>query len=47
MTLVQGHPLLAPAARDAVKHWVYKPMMVNGQAVAVETDVDVKFTLPQ
>ena len=47
MTLVQGNPLLVPAARDAVKQWVYKPMMVNGQAVEVETDVAVKFTLPQ
>ena len=33
--LVSGHPLLAPAAIDAVKGYVYKPFMLNGAAVDV------------
>ena len=43
--LVSGHPLLAPAALQAVKQWVYKPTMLNGEAVTVETQVDVNFPL--
>jgi protein TonB len=43
--LVSGHPLLAAAAMDAVKQWTYKPLLLNGQPVEVETTVDVNFTL--
>jgi TonB family protein len=41
--LVSGHPLLAPAAIDAVKGYVYKPFMLNGAAVDVLTTVEVEF----
>jgi TonB family protein len=44
-TLVSGHPLLAPAAIEAVKQWKYKPYLLNGQPVAVETQVSVAFEL--
>jgi len=30
-TLIEGHPLLAPAALDAVKNWVYEPTLFNGE----------------
>ena len=40
-----GHPLLVPAALDAVKQWHYKPTLVNGEAVDVLTNIDVNFTL--
>ncbi len=43
--LVSGHPLLAPAAIDAVKQWKYKPYLLNGNLVEVETQVTVNFTL--
>jgi TonB family protein len=43
--LVSGHPLLVPAAIDAVKQWTYKPLALNGQPVEVSTQVDVNFTL--
>jgi TonB family protein len=43
--LVTGHPLLAPAAIDAVKHWRYKPYVLNGQAVPVNTQITVNFSL--
>jgi TonB family protein len=45
MQLVSGHPMLAPAAIDAVKQWKYKPYLLNGEPVEVETNVTVNFTL--
>ena len=47
MTLVSGHPLLVQAAQDAVKQWVYKPTLLNGQPVEVQTQIDVSFTLAE
>ncbi len=41
--LISGHPLLAPAAIDAVRQWVYEPTLCNGQAAEVLTTVDVNF----
>jgi len=45
LTLVSGHPMLAPAAIDAVKQWRYKPYLLNGEPVEVDTEVMVNFTL--
>jgi len=45
ITVVSGHPLLVPAAMDAVKQWKYKPYRVQGHAVEAWTDVVVNFTL--
>jgi periplasmic protein TonB len=45
LRLLSGHPMLAPAAIEAVKQWRYKPYMLNGEPVAVETQVEVNFTL--
>ncbi len=42
---VEGPAMLRQAALDAVKQWRYRPYMLNGQPVEVETTVDVKFTL--
>jgi len=43
--LISGHPLLAPAAIDAVKQWKYKPFLLNGTPLEVETRLQVNFTL--
>ncbi|MFZ0806438.1 MAG: energy transducer TonB [Candidatus Sulfotelmatobacter sp.] len=43
--LVSGHPLLAPAAIEAVKQWKYKPFLLNGYPLEVEIQVQVNFTL--
>ena len=43
--VVSGHPMLAPAAVDAVKQWRYKPYFLNGEPVEVETQITVNFTL--
>jgi len=45
LRLMSGHPMLAPAAIEAVKQWRYKPYLLNGEPVAVETTVMVNFTL--
>jgi len=45
LTVVSGHPMLAPAAIDAVKQWKYKPYLLNGEPVEVDTEVQVNFTL--
>ncbi len=43
--LVRGHPLLVDAARAAVLQWQYRPTLLNGEPVAVVTNVFVDFTL--
>jgi TonB family protein len=45
VSLVSGHPMLAPAAIRAVKQWKYKPYLLNEIPVAVETQIVVNFTL--
>jgi TonB family protein len=45
LQLYSGHPMLAPAAIEAVKQWKYKPYLINGDPVEVETRVTVNFTL--
>ena len=47
LRVVSGHPLLVPAALDAVKQWVYAPTLLNGEPVEVVTQIDVNFTLSQ
>ncbi len=47
LQVISGHPLLVPAAQDAVKLWVYRPTLLNGAPVEVQTTIDVNFTLSQ
>jgi TonB family protein len=47
MQLVSGHPLLVAAAQDAVRHWVYRPTLLNGEPVEVVTELAVNFSLPR
>jgi protein TonB len=42
-----GPALLIQAAMDAVRQWTYRPTMLNGEPVMVETTIDVNFTLNQ
>jgi len=44
-SLVSGHPMLAPAAIEAVKQWKYRPYLLNGQPVKIETRINVVFQL--
>ena len=45
LRLISGHPMLAPAAIEAVKQWRYKPYLLNGEPVEVATQLQVNFTL--
>ena len=45
LTYVSGPPLLMKAAMDAVHQWRYKPTMLNGEPVDVDTTISVVFTL--
>jgi TonB family protein len=45
VSLVSGDPMLAPAAIDAVKQWKYRPYLLNGTPVEVDTQITVNFTL--
>ncbi|MGA8761805.1 MAG: TonB family protein [Candidatus Sulfotelmatobacter sp.] len=45
LQLISGHPMLAPAAIEAVKQWKYRPYLLNGEPVEVDTEVVVNFTL--
>jgi protein TonB len=47
LELKEGHPMLAPAAIEAVRQWRYKPTVLNGKAVEVQTVVEVIFNLIQ
>ncbi len=41
--VVSGHPILAQAAMDAVKQWKYKPFLLNGDPVEVESAIFIVF----
>jgi TonB family protein len=43
--VISGHPLLIPAALEAVKQWEYNPTLLNGQPVEVVAEVSVPFVL--
>lgn len=43
--VVSGPPMLQRAALDAVSNWRYRPYLLNGRPVEVETTVNVIFTL--
>lgn len=45
LRVVSGPSLLRQAATDAVRQWRYRPYLLNGQAVEVETTVQVVFRL--
>jgi protein TonB len=45
LQLVSGHPMLVRAAMDAVRQWRYRPYILNGEPIEVETQVTVKFIL--
>jgi protein TonB len=45
LTLVSGHPMLVPAAREALIQWKYRPYLLNGEPVEVDTEIQVNFTL--
>jgi protein TonB len=45
--VVSGNPLLAEAATEAVRRWVYSPTTLNGQPIRVILTVTVRFGLAE
>jgi periplasmic protein TonB len=45
LRVMSGPPMLAPAAAEAVRTWRYRPYLLNGEPVEVETTVSVIFNL--
>ncbi|MGB7264993.1 MAG: TonB family protein [Terracidiphilus sp.] len=45
LRVVSGPAMLQQAALDAVQQWRYRPYLLNGKPVEVDTTVDVDFTL--
>lgn len=45
LQVISGHPLLVPAALDAVKQWRYRPYLLSGEPVEVETNITVTFQI--
>jgi periplasmic protein TonB len=44
--ILSGDPQLARAAAEAVKQWKYKPYLLNGEPLEIQTQVTVNFKLP-
>jgi periplasmic protein TonB len=44
--LLNGEQVLAQSAIDAVKQWKYKPYLLDGQPMEIQTQITVNFTLP-
>ena len=40
---ISGHPMLVPAAIDAVSQWRYRPYILNSEPIEVETQITVNF----
>jgi protein TonB len=45
LRVLAGHPMLAPAAIEAVRQWRYRPYVLNNEPVEVETQITVNFSL--
>ena len=45
--VLSGDSKLSKAATDAVKQWKYKPYLLNGEPVEIQTQVTINFKLPK
>jgi protein TonB len=44
---ISGDGQLTRSATDAVKQWKYKPYLLNGEPVEIQTQITINFKLPQ
>jgi protein TonB len=47
LQVISGHPMLVASALEAVRQWIYRPTLLNGQPVEVIAPIDVHFILSQ
>ena len=45
LAVMSGPPLLVQSALEAVRQWRYRPTLLNGEPVEVDTTIEVVFTL--
>jgi protein TonB len=45
--VVSGDALLVKAAVDAVRQWKYRPYLLNGEPVDIQTQITINFTAPR
>jgi TonB family protein len=45
LTVVSGPPALQTSSLDAVRQWIYKPFLLNGEPVEVKTTINVVYSL--
>jgi protein TonB len=45
LTVVQGDPILAEASIKAVRQWRYRPYVLKGEPVEVETKIKIQFRM--
>jgi protein TonB len=45
--VLSGDSQLTRAATDAVKQWKYKPYLLNGEPVEIQTEITINFKLPK
>ena len=47
LQIVSGDPLFYQSALEAVRQWHYRPTILNGQPVAIDTSITVIYTMPR
>ena len=47
LQVVSGDPLFIQSAMDAVRQWRYRPTILNGRAVEIDTFITVMYNLHQ
>jgi TonB family protein len=45
--ILSGDAMFAKPAADAVKQWKYRPYLLNGEPVEIQTQITIRFTSPQ
>jgi protein TonB len=45
--VLSGDTMLARSAMDAVLRWKYRPYLLNGEPVEIETQISIVFKVPQ
>jgi len=45
--VISGDAMLARPATDAVRQWKYRPYLLNGEPVEIQTQITIKFKVPR
>ena len=43
--VLEGNPILSPAATESVGQWRYEPWLLNGQPIEMQATIEVVFSL--